>query len=43
MQDIKAPLKALPREIQEKGKKVINKGKKKFFEKYNKLIKNKRK
>ena len=43
MQDIKAALKALPREIQEKGKKVINKGKKKFFEKYNKLIKNKRK
>ena len=43
MQDIMAALKALPREIQEKGKKVINKGKKKFFEKYNKLIKNKRK
>jgi len=39
MQDIKAALKALPREIQEKGKKVINKGKKKFFDKINQLKK----
>jgi len=39
MQDIKAALKALPREIQEKGKKVINKGKQKVFDKINQLKK----
>ena len=43
MQDVKAALKALPREIQEKGKKTISKGKKKFFDKLNQLKKNKNK